>query len=400
MATEYRLVEVLDEILAYVEFGAHDRARLVELHARLAPQFQAIADRFYDRLRARPMAAALLTGSEQLQRLHGSLVDWIASGLLGPYDHAFYDKRSRIGRRHVEIGLPQHYMFTAMNVLRDEYDDRIAELYEPAAARLVMRSVNKLCDLELALMLRHYQLDSEAKLVERERQIQADRLLAIQTLTAGLAHEVRNPLNSAKLQLELLERRLKRAGAFEPGDPKLVDPVELAHHEIERLTRLLTEFLAFARPADLTLGDHDVVEIVRELVTIEHAAAAQHGVELLVVADGPVVAQFDAHKLRQILFNLVRNAVEAVPSAGHVTISVSRDSTHFNVRVEDDGPGIPDEIRQRIYEPFFTTKQRGTGLGLAIVHSMVTLHHGTIDIASNPHGTRIDVAMPCLPAVV
>ena len=171
----------------------------------------------------------------------------MSTGLLGPYDEAFYVKRSRIGQRHVEVGLAQHYMFTAMNAIREEYGDRITALYEPGEARLVITSIDKLLDVELALMLRHYQLDSEAKLVERERQIQSDRVLAIQTLSAGLAHEIRNPLNSAKLQLELLERRLKRGA----DDPKLLEPVELAHQEIERLTRLLNEFLAFARPPDL-----------------------------------------------------------------------------------------------------------------------------------------------------
>ncbi|MEO8845494.1 MAG: ATP-binding protein [Kofleriaceae bacterium] len=386
--------DVLAEILAYVELGEAERGRLIELHARLAPQLHVIADRFHDRLRARPDAAALLSSPEQLQRLHASLVDWMASGLLGPYDQTFYDKRSRIGQRHVEVGLPQHYMFTAMNVLRDEYDDRIAALYEPTVARLVMRSVNKLFDVELALMLRHYQLDSEAKLVESERRIQAGRMLAIQTLSAGLAHEVRNPLNSAKLQLELLERRLKRAGSIEPDDPRLVDPVEVARHEIERLTRLLSEFLAFARPPDLALGDYDVVVIARELVANERAMAARRGVDLELAAHEPLVAHLDANKLRQILHNLVRNAVEAASSGGHVTITVSRDQTHLYVSVADDGPGIPAEIRQRIYEPFFTTKEGGTGLGLAIVHSMVTLHNGTIDIDSSPRGTKIDVAMP------
>jgi two-component system, NtrC family, sensor histidine kinase HydH len=380
----------LDDVLRHVNLGSDDRARLAELHARLAPEFPAIAARFYDAVWINPNTAALLSGPAQIERLRLTLVDWISTGLLGPYDEAFYDKRSRIGRRHVEIGLPQHYMFTAMNMLRGEYDDRIAKLYPPAEARLVAKSVDKLLDVELALMLRHYQIDSEAKLIERERRNQAERLQAIQTLSAGLAHEVRNPINAAKLQLELLERRLRRDG----DDPRLVEPLQLAHHEIERLTQLLNEFLAFARPSELVSGEHDVAVIAREVVALEGAFAEQRGAELKLVTGAPIVARIDGAKLHQILQNLIRNALEAVDSGGHVTVTIRADHKNIYLHVEDDGPGIPDGIRSRIYEPFFSTKEASTGLGMSIVHSMVTLHGGTIDIDSSPRGTRFEVVMP------
>ncbi len=384
---------VLAEILTSVALDEADRARLVALRARLASQFPEIADRFYDRVRANPATAQLISDPEQVARLHATLIEWMSSGLLGPYDEAFSAKRSRIGRRHVEIGLPQHYMFTAMSTIRGEYDDRISALYDPAEARLVSKSVDKLLDVELALMLRHYQLDSEAKLVESERRVHSDRVIAIQTLSAGLAHEVRNPLNSAKLQLELLERRLKREG----GDPKLVDPVDLANEEIERLTRLLNEFLAFARPPDLALGDHDVVAIARNVVTSDRMLCTQRGAALELEPHEPLVARIDATKLEQIVHNLVRNSIEAVSAGGHVRVAVRGDDSHVNVCVEDDGPGIPAAIQARIYEPFFTTKDSGTGLGMSIVHSMVTLHGGTIAIESSSNGTRFDVAIPRQP---
>ena len=96
----------------------------------------------------------------------------------------------------------------------------------------------------------------------------------------------------------------------------------------------------------------------------------------------PVIARIDALKLQQIIHNLVRNSIEAVSAGGHVSVTVRADESHVHIRVEDDGPGIPDAIRSRIYEPFFTTKDSSTGLGMSIVHSMVTLHGGTIDIDS------------------
>ena len=385
--------DFLDEVLAYVALGADDRARLGALHGVLAPQLSAIADRFYEVAQANPGAVAVLSGPAQVARLHESLVDWMASGLLGPYDDKFCDKRSRIGRRHVQIGLPQQYMVAGMNVVRAAYHERIVAAFPAAEAHLVSRSVDKLLDVELAIMLRHYQLDSEEKLVAREWSLQADRIASMQTLTAGLAHEVRNPLNSAKLQLELLERRLRRAG----DDPKLVEPVELAHHEIRRLSVLLDEFLAFARPPALDAHDHDVVAVVRHVLEVERPAAEQRGAELVLVGDPPpVVAEVDAGKLHQIVANLVCNGIDAVSAGGRVAvaIAIAPEDGHVHVRISDDGPGIPADVLPRIYEPFFSTKEGGTGMGMAIVHSLVALHGGTIAIASSPKGTTLDVALP------
>ena len=384
------MIDHLQEVLAALRLDDGDRARLVALHGRIAAELPAIAQLFYDELYANPTAAAVFKSAEQMVGLRGTLVTWMSSGLLGPYDAVYGQARARIGQRHVAIGLPQHLMFTSMNLIRNEYHRCIDSSYDAHEAAQVSRSVDKLLDMELALMLRHYQLDSESRLVERERRIQSDRVVAIQTLSAGLAHEVRNPLNSAKLQLELLERRLRKDG----DDPKLVEPVELAGHEIARLTQLLNEFLAFARPPDLHLGEHDIVAIAREVVELERPLATQRGATVELVTDPAVSARLDSAKLHQIIQNLVRNAIEAVGVGGVVTVSVRSDHERVFIRVEDNGPGIPDTVRSRIYEPFFSTKESGTGLGMSIVHSMVTLHGGTIDIDSGPTGTRFDIALP------
>jgi signal transduction histidine kinase len=210
-------------------------------------------------------------------------------------------------------------------------------------------------------------------------------------MTAGLAHEVRNPLNAAKLQLELLERRLRRQG----DDPRLIEPTELAQKEIGRLTSLLNEFLVFARPPELHVQQHDVAAVIRQIVDAEAATAARRGVTVVLDADpSPMFAEIDAAKLNQLVVNLVRNACEAVPSGGHVRVGVRVDDARCWIRVADDGPGIPDDVVPRIYEPFFSTKEGGTGLGMSIVHSLVTLHGGSIDLATSPRGTTFEVALP------
>jgi signal transduction histidine kinase len=382
---------ILDELLDYVGLDMEDRARLAALHPKLEPHFPEIAGRFYDAVWAHPGAAAVLSGPAQIERLRVTLIDWMSTGLLGPYDDRFYDKRSRIGRRHVQIGLAHHYMFTAMNVVRTAYHDLIVELYDPAEAWAVMRAVNRLLDVELAIMVRHYQLDSDEKLIARERRTQADRMTAMQTMTAGLAHEVRNPLNAAKLQLELLDRRLRR----QIDDARLLEPSTLAQKEIARLTALLNDFLAFARPPELDARATDVVEIVRHVCDLERVTAEARGATLeLRGGTAPILARVDAPKIQQIVLNLVRNAVEAVGPGGQITASVEATHDELTVTVADTGPGISEAARVRIYEPFFSTKETGTGLGMSIVHSLVALHGGTIDLDTGPRGTTFRVRIP------
>ncbi len=387
------MANFFDEIVSYVDLTEADQALLRELHPTLAPHFPAIAERFYAAVWAHPGAAAMLSGPEQVERLRVTLIDWMSTGLLGPYDEGFYEKRSRIGRRHVQIGLKQQYMFTAMNVMRTAYLDFIARLCPVDRACAAIRAVNKLLDIELAVMLAHYQLDSEEKLLQRERRVQNDRLDAMQRLSAGLAHEVRNPLNAARLQLELLERRLRRQPC---GDPKLVETTELATHEMERLTNLLNDFLAFARPPELHLHEQDVVEICRHVVELERPLAERRQIELALTDHDPVLAQVDVGKIHQVVQNLVRNGLEAANIGGHVAVRVANGDKDVHIHVIDDGPGIPEEVLGHIYEPFYSTKETGTGMGMAIVHSLVTMHGGRIQVATSPQGTDFEVVVPRL----
>ena len=381
-----------EEVIAYVDLTLAEQALLRELHGRLRPHFGTIAERFYTAVQGNPQTAAVLQGPDMIERLRCSLVEWMSSGLLGPYDDNFYEKRSRIGRRHVQIGLKQQYMFTGMSVVRTAYLDLIVQLYPEIEACVMVRAVNKLLDIELAVMLRHYQLDSEEKLLQRERRIQADRIAAMQTLSAGLAHEVRNPLNAARLQLELLERRLRRQLG---EDSKLVEPTELANHEIERLTELLNDFLAFARPPALHLRETDLVALCREVTELERPLAERRGVDLALAQHPPIIAQVDSGKVHQIVQNLVRNAIEATPKGGHVSVALANGNPdEVHIAIADDGPGMSDDVRARMYEPFFSTKETGTGMGMAIVHSLVTMHGGKIDVATSPKGTTFDVVVP------
>ena len=383
---------VFEEMKRYMAFGEPEAAALAELRSLLQPRFVEFAEHFYDVIHRHPRAAAAITGgAAQVARLKQTLVAWMDSGLAGPHDEAFHQRRARIGRIHVAIGLPQEFMFTAMNVMRLDFQHAIDDLALPAP-RPMRDAVDKLFDLELGIMLRHYQSDSEARVIARERNTLGDRLAAMRTLTAGLAHEVRNPLNAAKLQLELLDRRLRRA----VDDDRLLEPARLVHHEIQRLGILLDEFLDFARPAQLIAADHDLVALARHVIELERPAADAAGksIDLLSTSER-VIAWIDPARISQVLINLVGNAIDAITTGGHVEVRVAGAIDGGAVLiVADNGGGIPAEALPRIYEPFFSTKDGGTGLGLAIVHSLVNMHRGTIDVATSTAGTEITVRVP------
>lgn len=377
------MTDLLAEVIGYIQLDDRDQLLLRQLHPRLAPSFPAIAEE---------LVIAFARHGRLPMNPGPVMLEWMARGLLGPHDQAFYEHRSQTGRRYVERGLAQHSMFATMNALRAAYTTRILELYPMPEAADVLHAVNKLIDLEHAVLLRCYQVDAEEKVVQRERRIQVDKIAAMQTLSNGLAHEVRNPLNAAALQLELLERRLRRSIL---DDPKLVEPIQVANHELARLTAMLNEFLQFARPPELQTQAQDVVDIVKHVVEVERPLAKRRRVELSFPYHRPVIANVDSGKLHQIVQNLVRNGVEATPPGGHVELAVTNDSDEaVRIRVSDDGPGIPAEVLPRIYEPFFSTKESGTGMGMAIVHSLVAMHRGKIDIATSASGTRFEVELP------
>ena len=239
---------------------------------------------------------------------------------------------------------------------------------------------------------------TEFKELEQRTRL-AQRLAAVGTLAAGLAHEIRNPLNSAQLQLRLLERRLAKVSA----DEKLFEPVRVVQQEIARLSGLVQEFLAFARPSVLDVATTDVTAMARRVVELERPVAREHGVAMILDAPGPVIIGADADKLQQVLLNLARNAIEAtvaVPGERCVWVRVAHHGAGASLVVRDTGVGMSSEIEARIFEPFFSTKPAGTGLGMAICHSLVTQHGGDILVRSEPgRGTEIEIVLPHQPPV-
>ena len=207
----------------------------------------------------------------------------------------------------------------------------------------------------------------------------AERLATIGTLTAGLSHEIKNPLNAALLQLTVLGRRLRRL-PLETRLP-LEEPLELVKQEIDRLNGILEAFLQFARPREMRPSAVDLAGLLGRVADLLAPQAEEAGVRLERQWPALLEVTGDDQRLQQAIVNLVLNAVQATPAGGVVRLAAGAEPTgRVWFSVEDSGPGIPEEMRARIFEPFFTTKPMGSGLGLPLVHRIVEEHEGTIAI--------------------
>ncbi len=221
---------------------------------------------------------------------------------------------------------------------------------------------------------------------------QQEKLAAIGTLAAGLAHEIRNPLNGAQLHVTFLSRALKRQQA----DDELLSAVAVVADEISRLGALVTEFLAFARPRPLMLRPVAVRPLFERIAHIIAPQAAAHDITVAMDVQGATLELLaDGAKLEQVLLNLGQNAIEAVAGAqsgSTVTLRARRQPHTITLEVEDDGPGVPQGTP--IFDAFFTTKAQGTGLGLAISHRIVTDHGGVLDLETRPGCTVFRIQLP------
>jgi two-component system, NtrC family, sensor histidine kinase HydH len=238
--------------------------------------------------------------------------------------------------------------------------------------------------LTLEQALRQVQLQSEKRDLSRRAHI-AEKLAAVGTMTAGLSHEIRNPLNAASLQLAVLERRVSRLASA--VQPPLLEPLKLVRDEIARLEHLLQDFLQFARPRELSLRALALEPVVSAVAELLAGEAERRGVRLErdLPRDLPRV-QGEDERLRQVLMNLALNALEATPRKGRVRILARARPEDVWIALDDSGPGIEPNVRQRIFEPFFSTKASGSGLGLPIVHAIVTQHGGAVGVEASPLG--------------
>ena len=326
---------------------------------------------------------------ERSERRHRELVESMPAFVLA------LDERGRIStwNRHLEkvTGYARGEMLGTEGTALVGVDGRPHDLpLRTGGVRKVRWSRAEVPDADGAALVYAVGIDVTDEQEMLTRTMRAERLAAVGTMAAGLAHEVRNPLNSASLQLAVLERRLERGETGERATPI----ARIIKSEIDRLDRLVRDFLAFAKPTPLDPRPVDLPALlagIAELIAPETEAAR---ITVHVEAEPALApAAGDAERLRQVLLNLTRNAVEAMQEkGGTLTLRARARDDLLEVDVEDDGPGFPDA--SPVFDAFFTTKDQGTGLGLSLVHRIVTDHQGTIAVESRPGRTCFTFTLP------
>jgi signal transduction histidine kinase len=235
---------------------------------------------------------------------------------------------------------------------------------------------------------------SERRALEK-RAADAEALSAMGTLALNLAHEIRNPLNAAVLQLHLLGRQFDKLPVDDDTRAALHVKAKIVGDEIGRLSRLLTEFLELARPRAAVREVVSFAKLVGDVLDLEHGSASARGVAIQrELATGCEVLG-DPEKLKQVVLNLVMNALEAMKDGGTLRVRVDGDGEWATLAIEDTGIGIEPAAIAQVFEPFFTTKEAGTGLGLSIVRKIIDQHRGEVRIESERGvGTRAIVRLP------
>lgn len=224
----------------------------------------------------------------------------------------------------------------------------------------------------------------------REEMTRLERLASLGKLSAGIAHEVRNPLTGISLLLDDLHDRASLAA----DDQEML---KKALSEIERVDRLISALLSYSAPARLESTISDLNQVVRDVVLLLSKQCERQNVSTFMdVEDVPLLLGFDQEKIKQALLNVMKNALEALPSGGLIKISTSSDTCFASILISDNGPGIPEEDLPLIFEPFFTRKGAGTGLGLSITQRIMDEHQGKIVVQSNAgnKGTTFILELP------
>jgi len=235
-----------------------------------------------------------------------------------------------------------------------------------------------------------------AGIVEMERQLEkAERLSALGQLAAGVAHEIRNPLNA----ISMASQRLKRE--FMPGDEEKIKEFQVLasviRDEIRRLDGIIEEFLTFSKSRRLELHDYPVAEVLQKIVNLIREEAALKGITIETRYNNePAVIPMDVDKLQQAIFNFVKNAMESITDTGNIILSVDAGGKdRVSIEISDNGCGMTSEEIERIFNPEYTTKEKGLGLGLPLAHEIIRGHGGEIRVVSEQgRGTTFEIMLP------
>lgn len=232
-----------------------------------------------------------------------------------------------------------------------------------------------------------------------EERIESEKLSSLLNLASGVAHEIGNPLNSINIHLQLAMRRLKKLAEKLPGDGLIEgvrESVEICSSEVSRLDSIIENFLKALRPMRPDMADCDPIKPLAETLKTLDAELENLGISVAVNVDAPLPTVYaDANLLKQLYFNILHNAMEAMDAGGDITVRALADDDFVKISFADTGCGIDEEGMSKLFQPYYTTKTDGHGLGMTIIQAIVRAHGGKIDVESGPdRGTTITVSFP------
>lgn len=300
-------------------------------------------------------------------------------------DHILGLQASEIFTRNTELG----------RVLREAFDARMALIREDVRTengRRIRASVDFIHDdttrQGLGALVTLRDLES-VEAIESELEL-SRRMSAIGRLTSGVAHEVKNPINAIVVHLELLKTKLDGTS---PTATRHLDVIEA---EIRRLDRVVQTLVDFSRPVELQLREQDLRAVIGDVLALATEELSTRNVTLRsILPPKPVMANVDADLLKQAALNVIQNGAQAMPEGGGLEVLLEADRKSATLRILDEGTGIPDEIREKIFDLYFTTKSEGSGIGLAMTYRILQLHHGSVEVQSRmERGTEFRLRLP------
>ena len=332
------------------------------------------------------------------------------------------DRDSILGRHAREIFDRSTLLGRSLNEAIDAGVNVVKEEIRTESGRRIQASVDFIYDQEsrrgLGALVTLHDLES-AEEIESELEL-SRRMAAIGRLTSGVGHEVKNPINAIVVHLELLKAKLGGAGAPAAQHPA-ARHLEVIDAEIRRLDRVVQTLVDFSRPVELRLREHDLRLVIGDVLALAADELSTHNVALASqMPENPVIANVDADLLKQAVLNVIQNGAQAMPDGGRLEVILEEDRKSGEIlaspertngphsdksaplgwraavlRIADEGPGIPEEIREKIFDLYFTTKSGGSGIGLAMTYRILQLHHGSVAVQSKAgRGTEFCLRIP------
>jgi signal transduction histidine kinase len=377
------LYSYYQDLQRFVQWTEEDGRLVAAVSPLLEDQLLPLIEGFYENLMRFEETTKILTASSDRNRLRTALLGWLRELFSGRYDADFVARRWRVGWRHVEVGLNPIYMNAAVAWLRQRLFHLIMQVWKGPLEGLLatLQALNKLLDLDLAIIEAAYQAENA------HRQQQHERLAALGRVSAGIAHELRNPLNVVKTSVYYLCHAPNLSREMATQHLERIDrQVDLANNVITTLSGLTKMPVPDLRPCHL----ESCLKEALETNPIED--------NIQVILDCPPslpAAMADPSQIRIVLGNLIRNAADAMPQGGLLRLQARLGEGVVEINVCDSGCGIPAEDLARIMEPLYSTKAKGLGLGLAMAHALVEKNRGNLSVAhTSKLGTTFTVRLP------